>query len=78
MRQPPGLVKAGDENKVLCILKPLYSLKQAAHAWNKKLTVADSLYSPHLFLFFLVYTYYLILTRTFLFLFTIVLKDLFT
>ena len=36
MEQPEGFVKQGQERKVYCLKKALYSLKQAAVAWNKQ------------------------------------------
>jgi hypothetical protein len=43
VQQPPGYVKAGDEDKVLRLRKALYGLRQAPRAWNAKLD--DSLSS---------------------------------
>jgi hypothetical protein len=37
VRQPPGHVIAGKENKVLRLWKALYGLRQAPRAWNAKL-----------------------------------------
>lgn len=35
VKQPPGFVKQGSENKVYKLKKPLYGLKQAPRAWNR-------------------------------------------
>ncbi|KAL9262142.1 Retrovirus-related Pol polyprotein from transposon RE1-like protein [Drosera capensis] len=37
LEQPPGYMKAGDENKVLKLKKALYGLKQAPRAWNTRI-----------------------------------------
>jgi hypothetical protein len=37
VRQPPGFAVAGKEDKVYCLRKALYNLRQAPHAWNAKL-----------------------------------------
>jgi Reverse transcriptase (RNA-dependent DNA polymerase) len=34
IKQPPGYIKVGEENKVLKLKKTLYELKQAPRAWN--------------------------------------------
>jgi hypothetical protein len=38
MKAPPGILKPGEEGKVLCVLKCLYGLKQAGHGWYKKMS----------------------------------------
>ncbi|GLU00269.1 hypothetical protein SLE2022_176490 [Rubroshorea leprosula] len=37
VRQPPGFVKEGSEDKVYRLKKALYGLKQAPRAWNKRI-----------------------------------------
>ena len=37
MEQPEGFVQKGQEKKVCCLHKAIYSLKQAALQWNKTL-----------------------------------------
>jgi hypothetical protein len=37
VRQPPGFIVNGHEDKVLCLDKALYGLRQAPRAWNIKL-----------------------------------------
>ena len=37
VKQPPGFVKQGSENKVYRLLKALYGLKQSPRAWNKRI-----------------------------------------
>jgi hypothetical protein len=37
VRQPPGFTIVGHQNKVLCLDKALYGLRQAPRAWNAKL-----------------------------------------
>jgi len=37
VQQPPGFAVAGEEGKVYCLCKSLYSLRQAPRAWNAKL-----------------------------------------
>ncbi|KAF0933208.1 hypothetical protein E2562_016153 [Oryza meyeriana var. granulata] len=37
VRQPPGFTTVGHEDKVLCLDKALYGLRQAPRAWNAKL-----------------------------------------
>lgn len=37
VEQPPGFVKAGDEDKVLKWKKALYGLKQVPRAWNSRI-----------------------------------------
>ena len=37
MRQPPGYAIPGQEQRVLCLVKAIYGLKQSGHRWYKKL-----------------------------------------
>ena len=36
MQQPPGFVKAGEENKVCLLKRSIYGLKQSSRQWHKK------------------------------------------
>ena len=38
MKPPHGVLKPGKEGKVCCLLKALYSLKQASRVWHQELT----------------------------------------
>ena len=38
MRQPKGFIARGQESKVICLKRALYSLKQAGLAWWKELS----------------------------------------
>src|SRR5260370_14958938 len=38
MRHPPGYKSHDDGNRVLCLMKTLYSLKQSGHCWYQKLS----------------------------------------
>ena len=38
MRQPEGFIASGQESKVICLKRALYSLKQAGLAWWKELS----------------------------------------
>lgn len=37
MRQPPGFISEGNEERVCCLKRSLYGLKQAARSWNQTL-----------------------------------------
>lgn len=37
VKQPPGFVKEGSDQKVYRLIKALYGLKQSLRAWNKRI-----------------------------------------
>ena len=58
LKQPEGFIKKGMENKVCCLRKAIYGLKQATLQWNKVLET-DIVMSS---LLFMLITYYSIVT----------------